>query len=83
LARRASSPLALLITAYFVLWNVSQMAMSPLRGDHVVAAATAAHAACPRPGQGVFVKPLVSIVVPAYNEELTIVESIHALLALD
>ena len=32
---------------------------------------------------GVAVPPLVSIVVTAYNEELTIVESIRALLALD
>jgi len=32
---------------------------------------------------GVAVPPLVSIVVPAYNEELTIVESLRAMLALD
>jgi cellulose synthase/poly-beta-1,6-N-acetylglucosamine synthase-like glycosyltransferase len=28
-------------------------------------------------------KPLVSVIVPAYNEELTVVESVRALLALD
>ena len=72
-----------LITAYFVLWNVSQMAMSPLaavtlwrhRQRHTRRARGLV--------KGVFVQPLVSIVVPAYNEELTIVDSICALLALD
>jgi cellulose synthase/poly-beta-1,6-N-acetylglucosamine synthase-like glycosyltransferase len=74
---------SLLITAYFVLWNGSQIAMSPLaavslwrhRRRHTHRALGLA--------SGVAVPPLVSIVVPAYNEELTIVESIRALLALD
>jgi cellulose synthase/poly-beta-1,6-N-acetylglucosamine synthase-like glycosyltransferase len=74
---------SLLITAYFVLWNVSQLAMSPLaavvlwrhqrRNTERARALTG----------GVAVPPFVSIVVPAYNEELTIVESIRALVALD
>ena len=72
-----------LITAYFVLWNVSQMAMSPLavitlwrhRQRHTRRARGLV--------KGVFLQPLVSIVVPSFNEELTIVDSIHALLALD
>ena len=74
---------SLLITAYFVLWNVSQIAMSPLaavtlwrhRQRHTRRARGLV--------KGVFVHPLVSIVVPAYNEELTIVDSVRALLALD
>ena len=81
--RDALIAFSLLITAYFVLWNVSQIAMSPLaavtlwrhRQRHTRRARGLV--------KGVFVQPLVSIVVPAYNEELTIVESIRALLALD
>jgi len=72
-----------LITAYFVLWNVTQIAMSPLaavtlwrhRQRHTRRARGLV--------KGVYLQPLVSIVVPAYNEEQTIVDSIHALLALD
>lgn len=68
---------------YFVAWNVSQIAMGPLaaislwrhRRHHSRRAR-----GLPR---AVAVPPLVSIVVPSYNEELTIVESIRALLALD
>ena len=74
---------SLLITAYFVLWNLSQIAMSPLaavtlwrhRRRHTRRARGLA--------TGVAVPPLVSIVVPAYNEESTIVDSLRALLALD
>ena len=81
--RDALMAFTLLITAYFVLWNVSQMAMSPLaaitlwrqRQRHTRRARGLV--------KGVFIQPLVSIVVPAFNEELTIVESINALLALD
>jgi cellulose synthase/poly-beta-1,6-N-acetylglucosamine synthase-like glycosyltransferase len=81
--RDALIAFSLLITAYFVLWNLSQIAMSPLaavslwrhRQRHTRRARALASA--------VAVPPLVSIVVPAYNEELTIVESIRALLALD
>ena len=74
---------SLLIIAYFVLWNVSQIAMSPLSAT-VLFRDQRRHT--PRAlalTSGVAVPPLVSIVVPACNEELTIVESIRALLALD
>ena len=81
--RDALVAFTLLVTAYFVLWNVTQMAMSPLssialwrhRQRHTHRARNLT--------KGVFVRPLVSIVVPAYNEQLTIGESIQALLALD
>jgi cellulose synthase/poly-beta-1,6-N-acetylglucosamine synthase-like glycosyltransferase len=74
---------SLLITGYFVLWNLSQIAMSPLaavalwrhRQRHTRRARGLA--------SGVAAPPFVSIVVPAYNEELTLVESIRTLLALD
>ena len=71
------------VILYFVLWNASQMAMSPIAllflGRHRVrhrrhARALAARLASP---------PLVSVIVPAYNEELTIVASVRALLELE
>ena len=74
---------ALLVTAYFALWNASQIVMGAAasmflwrhkrrrtRRNRVLAGRLAS-------------PPLVSVVVPAYNEALTIVESVRALLALD
>jgi cellulose synthase/poly-beta-1,6-N-acetylglucosamine synthase-like glycosyltransferase len=74
---------SLLITAYFVLWNVSQMAMSPIAAVSLWRHRQRHTRRARRLATGVAVPPLVSIVVPAYNEELTIVESLRALLALD
>ena len=81
--RDALIAFSLLIIAYFVLWNVSQIAMGPVaavtlwrhRRRHTRRARGLA--------TGVAVPPLVSIVVPTYNEALTIVESVRAMLALD
>jgi cellulose synthase/poly-beta-1,6-N-acetylglucosamine synthase-like glycosyltransferase len=72
-----------LITSYFVLWNVSQIAMSPFAAVTLWRHRQRQTRRARGLVKGVFLQPLVSIVVPAYNEELTIVESIHALLALD
>ena len=74
---------SLLITAYFVLWNVSQIAMSPLAAVVLWRHQRRHTRRARRLADDVAVPPLVSIVVPAYNEELTVVESIRALLALD
>jgi len=74
---------SLLITAYFVLWNVSQIAMSPLAALTVWQHRQRHTRRARGLVSGVKVPPLVSIVVPAHNEELTIVESLRALLALD
>jgi cellulose synthase/poly-beta-1,6-N-acetylglucosamine synthase-like glycosyltransferase len=74
---------SVLVIAYFVLWNVSQFLMAGvasrqlwryLRRRTPRDRALVAHLASP---------PLVSIVAPAHNEALTIVESVRALLALD
>jgi cellulose synthase/poly-beta-1,6-N-acetylglucosamine synthase-like glycosyltransferase len=74
---------SLLVTAYFLLWNLSQLATAVLAARHLRHyqrrrrprnLALAARLASP---------PLVSIVAPARNEALTIVESVKALLALD
>ena len=86
LREAAASALAifgLLAISYFVLWNASQMAMSPIamvflwrhrQRYRPRARALAGRLASP---------PLVSVIVPSHNEELTIVESVRALLALD
>ena len=75
--------LSLLITAYFVLWNVAQIAMSPLAAVELLRHRRRHTARARGLARGVAVPPLVSIVVTAFNEEPTIVESIRALLALD
>jgi cellulose synthase/poly-beta-1,6-N-acetylglucosamine synthase-like glycosyltransferase len=70
-------------TLYFAVWNTLQIIMGVMASGYLVrhkrrhtrrARALAGHLAAP---------PLVSIVVPAYNEALTIVDSVRALLALD
>jgi cellulose synthase/poly-beta-1,6-N-acetylglucosamine synthase-like glycosyltransferase len=72
-----------IVIAYFVLWNLWQMAMGAAgtrfvwryqRRRNVRSRALVGRLASP---------PLVSVVVPAHNESLTIVESIRALLALE
>jgi cellulose synthase/poly-beta-1,6-N-acetylglucosamine synthase-like glycosyltransferase len=74
---------SVLVTVYVALWNLSQVAMSPLvirtlwrhgRRNTKRARRLAGSVAAPR---------FVSIVAPAYNEELTIVESVRAFLAVD
>jgi cellulose synthase/poly-beta-1,6-N-acetylglucosamine synthase-like glycosyltransferase len=81
--RDALVAFSLLVTAYFVLWHVSQIAMSPLAMAMLWRHRRRATRRARRLPSGVAVPPLVSIIVPAYNEELTIVDSIRALLALD
>jgi cellulose synthase/poly-beta-1,6-N-acetylglucosamine synthase-like glycosyltransferase len=74
---------SVLVTSYFVLWNVSQFVMSGFAALQIWryqrrrtprSRALVARLASP---------PLVSVIVPARNEGLTIVENIHALLAMD
>jgi cellulose synthase/poly-beta-1,6-N-acetylglucosamine synthase-like glycosyltransferase len=74
---------SVVVTTYFVAYNVSQFAMAGVAGRSVWRyqrrrnprnLALVAKLAAP---------PFVSIVAPAYNEALTIVDSIRALLALE
>jgi cellulose synthase/poly-beta-1,6-N-acetylglucosamine synthase-like glycosyltransferase len=74
---------SLIVSAYFVLHQLSQIVMSPVAARYLWrhqrrytrrARALAGDLAAP---------PLVSIVVPAHNEAMTIVDSLRALLALD
>ena len=74
---------SLAITTYFVLWHISQILMSPVaalyvwrhqRRHNLRARAVVSRVASP---------PMVSLIMPAFNEELTIIESVRALLALD
>ena len=74
---------SLLIIVYMVLWNVSQIAMSPLAAVVLWRHQRRYTRRARRLAGDVKAPPLVSIIVPAYNEELTIVESLRALLALD
>jgi len=73
----------LLVTLYFALWNASQIAMGAAASMFLWRyqrrrtrrnRALAGRLASP---------PLVSVIVPACNEALTIVDSVRALLALD
>lgn len=75
--------LSLLVTAYLVIWHVSQMAMGPV-GALFLWRHRRRHTRRARALVGDLASPpLVSVVVPALNEELTIVESVRAMLALD
>lgn len=72
-----------LIVAYLVLWHASQLAMTPFSAFVLWRHQRRQRARVRRLSDRVAVPPPVSIVVPAFNEELTIVESTKALLALD
>jgi len=74
---------SVVMVAYFVLWNGSQILLGLVSGEVVwrnVRTRTRRNTAL---ANRVASPPLVSIIVPAYNEALTIVESVRALLQLD
>jgi cellulose synthase/poly-beta-1,6-N-acetylglucosamine synthase-like glycosyltransferase len=74
---------SLVVLTYFVLWNVSQMVMGLMAwgavGNYLRIRTRRDRTLARRLSS----PPPVSIIVPAYNEGLTIVASIHALLSLD
>jgi hypothetical protein len=67
--------------AYFAAWSVSQLVMSPIAAWFV----WRHQRRYTRRGRSVANylarQPLVSVIVPACNEELTVVDSVRALLA--
>jgi len=74
---------SLVVTTYFVVWNTTQVLMSPMASVYLW---RHRHRYRPRAlvlAHRIVNPPFVSIVMPAYNEELTIVESVRAILALD
>jgi cellulose synthase/poly-beta-1,6-N-acetylglucosamine synthase-like glycosyltransferase len=75
--------LTLLLMTYLAAWSTSQMAMAPVAAmfawRHQRRNTRRARAMLDR----LTTPPLVSVVVPAYNEELTVVESVRALLRLE
>jgi cellulose synthase/poly-beta-1,6-N-acetylglucosamine synthase-like glycosyltransferase len=74
---------SVLITTYFALWNLVQIAMAPAAALFL-ARHQRRHTRRARALIGdLAAPPLVSVIVPAFNEALTIVESVRALLALD
>jgi YaiO family outer membrane protein len=78
-----SVALGIAATVYLVLWNVLQFAMGTVAGrfirHHVRQRTRRDRVLADR----LTIVPLVSVIVPAYNEALTIVDSVRALLELD
>jgi cellulose synthase/poly-beta-1,6-N-acetylglucosamine synthase-like glycosyltransferase len=72
-----------LVAAYFVLWNVAQLAMAPAASVYLWRHRTRHTQRARALVSRLAAPPVVSVVVPAYNEALTIVSSVRALLALD
>src|SRR6476660_9905604 len=71
-----------LSSLYFLLWAAAQMTI----GVIALIEMGRYRRRQSRRGQSIVDRislPLISIVVPAYNEELTVVESLRALLALE
>jgi cellulose synthase/poly-beta-1,6-N-acetylglucosamine synthase-like glycosyltransferase len=79
----SATAFGLAVATYFALWHSSQIAMTPIAAiylwRHRQRHTPRARAVVGR----LATQPLVSLIVPAFNEELTIVESVTALLALD
>jgi cellulose synthase/poly-beta-1,6-N-acetylglucosamine synthase-like glycosyltransferase len=74
---------SVVVIAYFVIWNLLQIAMSPVAARYLWLHQRR-HTPRARAVVGdLAVPPVVSIVMPAFNEALTIVQSVRALLALD
>ena len=74
---------ALLVLTYFLLWTVTRLAFAPVVAltlwRHQRRYTARARALVDR----LAAPPLVSVVVPAYNEELTAVETVQSLIALE
>jgi cellulose synthase/poly-beta-1,6-N-acetylglucosamine synthase-like glycosyltransferase len=75
--------ISLLTVMYFVLWTLSRVVMAPaatmLIWRHQRRHSARSRALLDRLAS----PPLVTVVVPAFNEELTVVDSVRGLLAMD
>jgi cellulose synthase/poly-beta-1,6-N-acetylglucosamine synthase-like glycosyltransferase len=74
---------AIVVTAYFLLWNTSQLLMAAFGAMYV---RNYRHRRTPRSlalASRLASPPLVSVIVPAHNEALTIVASVRLLFTLD
>ena len=79
----ALAAVILAIVGYFVFWNLSQVAMSPVASWFLWTHRRRYMPLARRLTHRLASPPLVSIVVPSFNEALTIVQSVRALLAID
>jgi cellulose synthase/poly-beta-1,6-N-acetylglucosamine synthase-like glycosyltransferase len=78
----ALAAFTMLMVGYFVAWNVSKLAMAGMAGRLLWRYKRRRHRRSLLVAQ-LAAPPFVSIVTPAFNEGLTIVDSIRALLALE
>lgn len=74
---------AAVVTTYFVLWNVCQLVMGAAGARFVWRYRHRRDARSRALVSRLASPPLVSVIVPAHNESLTIVASLRALLALE
>jgi cellulose synthase/poly-beta-1,6-N-acetylglucosamine synthase-like glycosyltransferase len=71
------------VLTYYAISCLAQLAMSPIAARFVWRHERRSGRRARAVVDAVAAPPLVSVVVPAFNEELTVVESVRALLALD
>jgi len=74
---------SLLITIYFVLWSLMQLIMGPIAAVFIWRHQSRHTARARALVDRLAAPPRVSIIVPAFNEELTVVQTVRGLLALD
>jgi YaiO family outer membrane protein len=74
---------SLVFISYFVIWNAVQIVLGLMSARLIWRYARVRHVRNTALSQRLAAPPLVSVIVPAYNESLTIEQSVRALLALD
>jgi cellulose synthase/poly-beta-1,6-N-acetylglucosamine synthase-like glycosyltransferase len=74
---------SLVFIAYFILWNALQLFLGVLSARLIWRYGRTRHVRNTALSHRLAEAPRVSVIVPAYNEALTIAQSVRALLALD